>query len=59
MEIKLSFFCNLTINIYNKNMENKKRLDLEHNKIFIERKEKGRYLAFSLLQDRVKIYKDT
>ena len=34
-----------------------KRLDLENNKIFIEKKEKGRYLAFSLLQDRVKIYK--
>lgn len=35
-----------------------KRLDLENNKIFIEWEEKGRYLAFSLLQDTVKIYKD-
>ena len=36
-----------------------KRLDLENNKIYIGGKEKGRYLAFSLLQDRVKIYKDS
>ena len=35
-----------------------KRLDLENNKIYIEGDEKGRYLAFSLLQNKVKIYKE-